>query len=278
MLSTTALNLNSRQSKPKNILVQHNCTVHSQTIRCLYLCYSRRYLQPNNACDSRLHHRCSLCALGYNTSTRFEPHRLVGASVFSTPASSALLLSASPLVQKAKNESDPNQGDIMRNCSTIPILEEPINFSLSVIPKEKPGIYALYTARPRNHLRNVAYVGHAKKLQQRIRHHLKERYTRIDADKISHVSWWLDCRFSNKNYRRVAEIVAFEVLNPLLCSRPAMPETQDLEDLEDFRTEMEGLFRGDPSGCFYPETNANLAHCVSQLCSRVHELESQQRH
>ena len=165
----------------------------------------------------------------------------------------------------------------MRNCSTIPILEEQINFSLSAIPKEKPGIYALYTTRPRNHVKGVAYVGHAKKLQQRIRHHLKERDTRIDADKISHVSWWLDCRFANKNYRRVAEIVAFEVLNPLLCSRPAMPEIQDLANLEDFRAEMEGLFRGDPSGCFYPETNENLAHCVSQLCARVRQLESQQR-
>ena len=166
----------------------------------------------------------------------------------------------------------------MRNCSTIPILEEPMNFSQLAIPKEKPGIYALYTTRPRNHLKNVAYVGYATKLRQRIRHHLKERDTRIDPDKISHVSWWLDGRFSNKDYLRFAEIVAFEVLNPLLCSRPAMRGIQDMENLENFRSDMEGLFRGDPSGCFYPETNEKLAHCVSQLCERVRQLESQQRH
>ena len=59
-LSTTALYLNSRQNKPKDIQVRHNCTVCSRNIRRLKLCYSRRQLQFHNACDVRLHHRWSL--------------------------------------------------------------------------------------------------------------------------------------------------------------------------------------------------------------------------
>ena len=158
----------------------------------------------------------------------------------------------------------------MRDCSTIPILEEHVDFlSLASIPTA-PGIYALYATRPKNHLKNVEYVGIAQGklgIRGRIRHHLKERDTRINADRISHVSWWLHCRFSNQNkdYLRAAEQVAFDVLNPFLGKRPKVQGSQDLENIEDFEREMKELFGDAPSGCFFPATTENLAHCISRL-------------
>lgn len=164
----------------------------------------------------------------------------------------------------------------MRDCSTIPILEEHVDFlSLSSIPKE-PGIYALYATRPKNHLKNVEYVGIAQGeqgIRGRIRHHLKERDTRINADRISHVSWWLHCKFSNQNkdYLRVAEQVAFDMLKPFFGKRPGVRGSQDLENIVHFERKMKELFGGDPSGCFFPVTTENLAHCISRLGDRLRQ-------
>lgn len=114
----------------------------------------------------------------------------------------------------------------------------------------------------------MEYVGIARGkvgVRGRINHLLIQRDTPVDADRILHVSWWLDDGFTNDDYLRVAEQVAFDVLNPFSGRRPAVRRSQDLENIENLQREMEGFFSSDPSGCYFPATTENMAHCISRL-------------
>ena len=149
-----------------------------------------------------------------------------------------------------------------------------IDFSLSSIPKEA-GIYAMYYRS-----RSVAYVGLSKNLRNRIRDHMtyhnRDSATVLNPDKVGHICWWLNPRFSDKAYREAAEVVAFKVLNPSLRSRGNVTKRAKpiLED-QTFCDEMARLFRGKPSGVFYPKTLDNLVDLVLKLDKRVSELEKQ---
>ena len=156
-----------------------------------------------------------------------------------------------------------------------------IDFSFTSIPTEA-GIYAMHDQN-----KNVAYVGHSRNLRRRIREHMDRRNTSVttgvstttlNPDKVGHICWWLDPRFSDEAYREAAEVVAFEVLNPSLRSRGNVTK-QAKPILEDrtFCDEMARLFRSKPSGVFYPKTFDNLADLVLELHNRVSELEKQRK-
>ena len=149
-----------------------------------------------------------------------------------------------------------------------------IDFSLSSIPKAA-GIYAMYDRSG-----CVAYVGLSKKLRNRIRdhttYHNRASATVLNLDQVSRICWWLNPKFSDKTYREAAEVVAFEVLNPSLCSRGKVTKrAKDVLKDQTFRDEMACLFRGKPSGVFYPKTLDNLVDLVLKLDKRVSELEKQ---
>ena len=151
-----------------------------------------------------------------------------------------------------------------------------IDFSLSSIPKTA-GIYAMYDRSG-----GVAYVGISGTLQNRIRDHITYRKinsaTVLNLDKVSRICWWLNPRFSDKAYREAAEVVAFKELNPSLRSRGKVTKrAKDVLEDQTFRDEMARLFRGKPSGVFYPKTLDNLVDLVLKLEKRVSELEKQRK-
>ncbi len=154
-----------------------------------------------------------------------------------------------------------------------------IDFSLRSIPKTA-GIYAMYDRSG-----GVAYVGLSTNLRGRIEQHIIRRdssvatgvsATVLNPDKVAHICWWLNPRFSDQAYREAAEVVAFEVLNPSLRSRGKVTNrTQPFLEDQAFCDEMECLFRDEPSGAFYPKTFDNLVDLVLELDKRVSELEKQ---
>ena len=154
-----------------------------------------------------------------------------------------------------------------------------IDFSFTSIPKAA-GIYAMYDRNG-----DVAYVGLSTNLRNRIEDHMRFRNTSVSTgvsttvlnpDKVKHICWWLNSRFLDKAYLEAAEVVAFKVLDPSLRSRGKVTNrTQPFLEDQDFCDEMECLFRGQPSGAFYPKTFDNLADLVLELDRRVSELEKQ---
>ena len=156
-----------------------------------------------------------------------------------------------------------------------------IDFSRSSIPKEA-GIYAMYD---RN--REVAYVGVSKNLRNRIEDHMTYRSssvttgvsaTVLNPEKVGHICWWLNPKFSDKGYREAAEVIAFKILNPSLRSRgKVINRTKPFLEDQTFCDEMARLFRSKPSGVFYPKTFDNLADLVLELQNRVSELEKQRK-
>ena len=154
------------------------------------------------------------------------------------------------------------------------------DFSLDAIPSE-PGIYAMYD---RNN--KAAYVGESGDLHQRIKDHMVNRDstavtrlspTMLNPDYVSHICWWqCDSEFDDRVNRQAAELVAFDVLKSSHTSRaPIRRKAKEKACEQPFRANMEKLFNGEPTGCYYPPTLQNLANCVSKLYRRVSELESE---
>lgn len=154
------------------------------------------------------------------------------------------------------------------------------DFSLDSIPTE-PGIYAMYDRNDK-----AAYVGESGNLHQRIKDHIVNRDstavtrlspTMLNPDYVCRIRWWLcDSEFDDRVNRQAAELVAFDVLRSSHTSRASFHrEAQERAREQSFREDMEDLFNGEPAGCYYPPTMQNLVNCVSKLCKRVSELESE---
>ena len=92
-----------------------------------------------------------------------------------------------------------------------------------------PAVYAFYSGgRGPQH---VTYVGTAGKLKQRIIQHLIRRDSSVttgtsaaslNPDHVTNLSWWEHSDFEVSAKLKAAELVAFEVLNPVLRSRGAV--------------------------------------------------------
>jgi hypothetical protein len=99
--------------------------------------------------------------------------------------------------------------------------------SISDLPKT-PAVYAMFGWRGRSLY--IAYVRIADSLKGRVNQHLVLRNSSIatgvsavhmNPDQVSEVRWWEHENFGDVAYREAAEMIAFEILNPVLRSRGA---------------------------------------------------------
>ena len=155
--------------------------------------------------------------------------------------------------------------------------------SISALPSQ-PAVYAMYGGRGGS--RYVAYVGIAGQLKDRIVQHLVRRASSVstgtsavalNADYVTEVEWWQDKRFANRDALRAAELVAFDVLEPVLRSRGRVTEAaqRSYED-EAFRQEMAALFGTGASGRLVIPTLEHALKRIAKLEERVAALEQRQ--
>lgn len=152
--------------------------------------------------------------------------------------------------------------------------------SLEGVPN-RPAIYALHGGTVGK--RPVAYVGQAGKLRDRLQQHLVRRDSSVttgaaivslNPDLVRAVEWWEHERFSEPAALGAAELVAFDVLNPILRSqgRPQASARSLYADMQ-FHEEFQQLFSGPPSGSLTIETLAGLSARVQSLEERLDTVE-----
>lgn len=144
---------------------------------------------------------------------------------------------------------------------------------------KSPGIYALYAGRDK--AMYVAYIGMAGNIRQRLVKHLVERNSSVvtgasavslNPDKVSEVRWWVHEDF--KEYLREAELVAFEVLQPVLQSRQTKsPPAQFIATQKPFAKRMRKVFTGPPSGRIQIPSFHDVLEKLSQLEQRMYCIE-----
>jgi extradiol dioxygenase family protein len=150
-------------------------------------------------------------------------------------------------------------------------------------------VYALFGGKKGNKF--VAYVGIADKLRQRISQHLIRRDSSIttmasivtlNPDYITEIQWWTHDDFSERSTLEAAEMIAFELFNPVLRSRGKLTERAKLL-LEDnaFQTSMRTLFSGEPTGSIefldfqdLVDKYQKLEDDIAQLTHRLTDIEN----
>jgi hypothetical protein len=131
--------------------------------------------------------------------------------------------------------------------------------------------------------RPVAYVGQAGKLRERVQQHLLRRDSSVttgasivslNPDLVRAVEWWEHERFTAADVLGAAELVAFDVLDPVLRSqgRPTTAARTLYADTA-FREEFRLLFCGSPSGALSIESLASLSARLQNLEARLEEIE-----
>ena len=152
--------------------------------------------------------------------------------------------------------------------------------SLSDLPNT-PGVYAMYGGRGPGLY--CAYVGVAGKLKGRVLQHLVRRDSSVTTETsavvlkpeyITKIRLWEHQDFAERHILEAAELVAFDILNPILRSRGAIQEkARHLYSDETFRSSMEALFQGEPSGQVSLMTLQDAFERISELEERLKELE-----
>jgi hypothetical protein len=153
--------------------------------------------------------------------------------------------------------------------------------SVSELPNV-PAVYALYGGRGRRLY--VAYVGIARNLKRRVAQHLTTRdssvATRtsaagINPDYVTQVGWWEHPKFHEERFLEAAELIAFDVLDPVLRSRGAgtARAKQTLEDAEDFREAVRSMFEGEPTGILPIPTLQDALERLAEVERRLSTLE-----
>ena len=109
----------------------------------------------------------------------------------------------------------------------------------------------MYGGRGRD--KDVAYVGIARKLKQRIQQHLVRRDSSVttgvsavslNPEKVTKVSWREHQSFSDNVSLNAAELIAFEELNPDLRSRGNITAAaSELSAKSSFRDQIKALFQ-----------------------------------
>ena len=154
--------------------------------------------------------------------------------------------------------------------------------SLNKVPN-RPAIYAM-DGHSVGH-RPVAYVGQAGKLRTRLRQHLVLRDSSVttgtsvvslNPDLVRAVEWWEHDGFDDNDVLGAAELVAFDVLDPVLRSR-GHPTSKAVALAADrtFRKEFAALFSNSATGSLSIETLPELSARVDALTARVGALETQ---
>jgi hypothetical protein len=144
-----------------------------------------------------------------------------------------------------------------------------------------PAVYALYGGRGRPY---VAYVGSAGHLRSRIEQHLVRRDSSVttgvsavslNPDFITEVRWWEHPSFADRAALEAAELVAFDVLEPVLRSRSAVSEAaRALSSDADFQAAMRSVFDAEPAGGLVLPTLQEALDRIAALEERVRALEA----
>jgi hypothetical protein len=144
-----------------------------------------------------------------------------------------------------------------------------------------PAVYALYGGRGRG--LHVAYVGSARDLRIRLTQHLIRRDSSITTgasvvtlhvDAVTEARWWEHADFSDETHMLAAELVAFDVLDPVLRSR-GQPQgaAQSLAHDERFRGDMARVFTEDATGRLRIPSLRDALERIDALEERVRALE-----
>ena len=152
--------------------------------------------------------------------------------------------------------------------------------SISQLPKVA-AVYAMYGGRGRS--KYVAYVGIAKSLRSRAEQHLVRRDSSVttgasavslNPDLVTEVRWWEHPTFGERETLEAAELVAFEVLEPVLRSRGGITEqAREIYSGEAFRTDMNEVFQGECAGTLIIPSLQDALGMIDDLRKRVAELE-----
>ena len=131
---------------------------------------------------------------------------------------------------------------------------------------------------------NVAYVGLASNLRQRLTQHLIRRDSSVvtgvsavslNPDLITEVRWWEHPDFVQQEILEAAELVAFDVLEPALRSRGGITDrAKQIYQDEAFQEQMRLVFLGDPAGSLILPTLSQALERLADLERRVAELEA----
>ena len=150
--------------------------------------------------------------------------------------------------------------------------------SIRDLPKE-PGIYAMIGGRGRSG--DIAYVGKTGNLRRRLDQHLIKRNSSVatgtsavvlNVDQIKEVRWWLNPEFYDDNICEAAELIAFDVLQPVLRSRGKSSEKSKKHFKDpDFQERFTRFFEGEPTGRLVLPSMADLMERVSELEKYVRE-------
>lgn len=146
---------------------------------------------------------------------------------------------------------------------------------------QMPAVYALYGGDGQN--RHVAYVGIADKLRRRVEQHLIRRDSSVtvgtsaaglNPQYVSRVDWWEHEAFSERDMLEAAEMVASDVLEPVLRSRGRISK-RARERYADPATwsRLESVFRGSPSGRLELLSLSEAVERIVALEERVTALE-----
>lgn len=143
------------------------------------------------------------------------------------------------------------------------------------------GIYAMYE---RNGDSNAAYVGISSNLRNRLRQHMIRRDSsittsvsavRLEPDFIEKICWWTDDEFEDKQILRGVELVAFDVLKPVLRSRGNINhKAKELYNDSNFVERITKKIKEKPTGeIIFPDLKQVLDK-VASLEDRVEKLEA----
>lgn len=157
--------------------------------------------------------------------------------------------------------------------------------SIAELPNA-PAVYSMYGGQGRSSY--VAYVGLASKsLRQRLTQHLIRRDSSVvtgvsavslNPDLISRIDWYEHPDFAQHDVLEAAELVAFDVLEPILRSRGAVTERAILLHADTaFHARFSAMFREMPYGSLVLPTLQQALERIAQLESRVDTLEKQLR-
>lgn len=132
---------------------------------------------------------------------------------------------------------------------------------------------------------DIAYVGITGNLKRRMKEHLVNRDSSIttgtsaavlNPDYVKKVQWWEHQDFTKKHVCQAAELVAFDVLDPVLRSRgKTSKQAKQLYADENFRKKMRSFLLGNPTGCLIIPTLQNALERIAKLEQRVATLEKQ---
>jgi hypothetical protein len=97
---------------------------------------------------------------------------------------------------------------------------------------------------------------------------------RLDLEYVRYVEWWEHEDFGDESKRHAAELVAFDVFEPVLRSRgnPTRPAVELYGDPA-FGDTFERFFRGEPAGRMFHARLPDLARRLYELEARVRALE-----